>query len=172
MEVMSSYVNLLITRYLAKGILIDSNLAVLYLVGGYDLHLIGDGKFNKLSKYAVEDYEILSRLKGLFRKAVTTPHVLTEVSNLISDLPEQTKSACLKRFRATFIEIAELAIPSMEAAQWRGFHYLGLTDSGLAMVASEYLIVTDDARLVRNLNDTGLEALNFNYLRMGHLLAP
>jgi len=169
---MSSYVDLLITKYFANGILIDSNLAVLYLVGGYDQRLIGDGKFNKLSKYAIEDYRVLWRLKSLFRKAVTTPHVLTEVSNLVSDLPEQTKSACLKRFHATFVEIAELPIPSMEAAQWQDFHYLGLTDSGLAMVANEYLIVTDDARLVRKLNDTGLEALNFNHLRMGYLLAP
>jgi len=167
---MSSYVEVLIGKYIKRGILVDSNLALLYLVGGYDLRLVGDGKYNKLSKYAVEDYELLLRLKNLFKKAVTTPHVLTEVSNLTNDLPEQTKAECLRRFRATFGEIDELPIASMEAAKRQDFHFLGLTDSGLAMVSREYLIVSDDARLVKKMNDSGLEALNFNHLRMWHLL--
>lgn len=162
---MSTYIDLLIDKYLAKGVLIDANLALLYLVGAYDPRLIGDGKFNKLSKYVLEDYELLVRLKKFFGKAVTTPHVLTEVSNLASDLPEQTKAECLKRFYETFVEIEELSIPSMEAAQRPEFRFLGLTDSALAIVADRYLIVTDDARLVKKLNESNLEALNFNHLR-------
>jgi len=51
-------------------------------------------------------------LKKVFKKAVTTPHVLTEVSNLANDLPERTKSACLKKFYETFVEIDELNIPA------------------------------------------------------------
>lgn len=168
---MSSYVDHLIERYQSRGLLIDSNLALLYLVGGYDLRLIGDGKYHKLSKYEANDYRILIWLKSLFRKAVTTPHVLTEVSNLACDLPEQTKSVCLKKFHSTFIEIDELPIASMEAAKWQDFHFLGLTDSGLALVSKEHLIVTDDARLVKKLNESGLEALNFNHLRMYHLMS-
>jgi hypothetical protein len=166
----SSYIDLLIENYRAKGLLIDSNLALLYLVGSYDPQLIGDGKYNKLSKYVVEDYRLLVRLRKVFRKAVTTPHVLTEVSNLACDLPERTKSECLKRFHATFVEVDELPVASMEAAQWQDFHFLGLTDSGLALVSKQYLIVTDDARLVKKLNDAGLEVLNFNHLRMYYLL--
>jgi hypothetical protein len=167
---MSSYPELLVDRFRAKGILIDSNLALLYLVGFHDSRLIGDGKYNKLSKYVLEDYEVLVKLKRLFRIAVTTPHVLTEVSNLTNDLPEQTKAECLRKFYTTFVEIDELNIPSLEAAQIREFPFLGLTDSALAIVADRYLIVTDDARLVQKLNESGLEALNFNHLRLGYLL--
>jgi hypothetical protein len=167
---MSSYLELLIDRFKARGILIDANLALLYLVGGYDLRLIGDGRFNKLAKYVVEDFHVLCRLKQLFSKAVTTPHVLTEVSNLTSDLPEQTKAACFKKFYETFVEIEELPSQSMEAAQRREFPFLGLTDSALAIVSDQYLIVTDDARLVKKLNESGLEALNFNHLRLDYLL--
>jgi hypothetical protein len=166
----SSYDELLVQRYRSKGILIDANLALLYLVGSYEIRLIGDGKFNKLSKYVLEDFEILVRLKKLFKTSVTTPHVLTEVSNLANDLPEQTKAGCLKKFYETFVEIEELLIPSMGAAQRKKFPYLGLTDSGLAIVSDQYLIVTDDARLVKKLNESGLEALNFNHLRLGYLL--
>jgi hypothetical protein len=168
---MSSYLEILIEKYLARGILIDANLALLYLVGSYDLRLIGDGKYNKLSKYVVEDFQLLVRLKKVFKKAVTTPHVLTEVSNLTNDLPEQTKAACLRKFYETFVEIDELPIPSLEAAQRPEFPFLGLTDSALALVSDQFLIVTDDARLVKKLNDSRLEALNFNHLRLGYLLA-
>jgi hypothetical protein len=171
LALLSSYAELLIDRYKAKGILIDANLALLYMVGGYDLRRAGDGKFNKLSKYNTEDYYLLLRLKKVFKKAVTTPHVLTEVSNLINDLPEQTKAECLKKFHETFVEIDELTIPSMDAAQIHEFHFLGLTDSALALVSHRFLIVTDDARLVKKMNESGLEALNFNHLRMCHLLS-
>jgi hypothetical protein len=168
---MSTYLDSLLDRYIPRGILIDANLALLYLVGGYNLRLVGDGKYNKLSKYDTEDYYLLLRLKSFFKKAVTTPHVLTEVSNLTNDLPEQTKAECLKRFYDTFVGIDELTIPSMDAAQRPEFHFLGLTDSALALVSDMYLIVTDDARLVKKMNESGLEALNFNHLRMFHLLS-
>jgi hypothetical protein len=167
---MSSHQELLIDKYKTKGILIDANLALLYLVGRYDPRLIGDGKYNKLSKYNTDDYELLLRLKKVFKKAVTTPHVLTEVSNLTNDLPEKTKSACLKKFYETFVGIDELPISSMDAAQRPEFHFLGLTDSALAHVSGRFLIVTDDARLVQKMSESGLESLNFSHLR-GHLLS-
>jgi hypothetical protein len=167
---MSTYAEALIERYKSKGVLIDANLALLYLVGSYDLRLIGDGKYNKLSNYGTDDYRLLIRLKKEFKKAVTTPHVLTEVSNLTNDLPEWTKAECLRKFYETFVEIDELTIPSLDAAQRHEFPFLGLTDSGLAIVSDQYLIVTDDARLVKKMNESGLEALNFNHLRR-HLVS-
>ena len=160
---MNTYEEILIDKYKAKGILIDANLALLYLVGNFDLRLVGDGKFNKLSNYKTDDYRLLLRLKNRFKKAVTTPHVLTEVSNL-------TKAKCLKKFYETFVKIDELTISSMEAAQRPEFHFLGLTDCALAHVSRQFLIVTDDARLTKKMNESGLEALNFNHLRR-HLLS-
>lgn len=88
---MSTYEEVLIGKYKSKGILFDANLALLYLVGAHDLRLVGDGKFNKLSNYTTDDYRLLLSLKCKFKKAITTPHVLTEVSNLINDLPEKKK---------------------------------------------------------------------------------
>jgi hypothetical protein len=167
---MNLYVELLIGRFKAKGVLIDANLALLYLVGSYNPRLIGDGKYNKLSKYVLEDYELLVKLKSVFKKAVTTPHVLTEVSNLTNDLPEQTKAECLKKFHEAFAGIDELAISSLETALRPDFHFLGLTDSALASVSNQYLIVTDDARMVKKLNELHMEALNFNHLRLDYLL--
>jgi hypothetical protein len=167
---MSTHVELLINKYKSKGILFDANLALLYLIGSYDLGLIGNGKYNRLSDYTKEDYHLLLRLKKVFKNVVTTPHVLTEVSNLANDLPESTKMNCLKKFYATFVSIDELHISSMEAAQRADFHFLGLTDSALAHVSNQHLIVTLDGRLVKKMQESHLEALNFNHLRQGYLL--
>ncbi len=162
---MSSYVETLLEQFSGKGILIDANLLLLYLVGGHDPRLIGDGKYNKLSKYTREDYGILVRLKTCFALAVTTPHVLTEVSNLTGDLPESTRMACFGTFLETFAAIQELAIPSFEAAQQPEFRFLGLTDAVLKMVCDRYLVVSDDLRMIKKLNEAGFDALNFNHLR-------
>ena len=77
---MSSYTGLLLDKYKTKGLLVDANLLLLFLVGTHDLQLVGDGKYNKLSKYTPEDYRLLIRLQAVFKRIVTTPHVLTEVS--------------------------------------------------------------------------------------------
>jgi len=160
---------MLLDKYKAKGLLIDSNLLLLFLVGTFDLRLVGDGKFNKLSKYTEQDYLLLLRLRSVFKTAVTTPHVLTEVSNLACDLPEVTKMRCLGQFCQTFDAMEELAMPSFEVARRAEFTFLGLTDAAIAQVSDRFLIVSDDARFVGRLNANGMDALNFNHLRE-HLL--
>lgn len=162
---MNDYVDVLIQKFKSKGLLIDANILLLYLVGSYNPQLIGDGKYNKLSKYTVEDYRILIRLRGIFNQIVTTPHVLTEVSNLAGDFPESIKSGCLSKFCTSFEDMDELNVPSLAAARRSEFHFLGLTDCALAQVADKFLVVTDDGRFVKKLNQSGLEALNFNHLR-------
>lgn len=165
METVNPYIESLFVDYASKGLLIDSNLLLLDLIGSYDPRLIGDGKYNKLSKYTVEDFEILTRLKRVFRRIVTTPHVLTEVSNLTTDLPEVAKINSLKQFLKAFVSVEELTLRSFDLCKRPEFHFLGLTDAGLAHVSDKFLIVTDDARLVGKLHESGSHALNFNHLR-------
>ena len=162
---MSSYVSLLLDRYRPKGILIDANLLLLYLVGTYDISWVGDGRYNKLAKYTIEDYRILDRLKTLFHVTVTTPNVLTEVSNLVGDLPEAIKIACLSEFCSVLDGFEELHVSSFNAARQAGFPLLGLTDAILTQLSIKYLVVSDDSRLIARLNSAGLEGLNFNHLR-------
>ncbi len=159
------YAGLLLERSKGKGLLLDSNLLLLLLVGAYDRNLIGNGRYNKLSKYTLEDLKILVRLKSMFSRVATTAHVLTELSNLAGDFPESIKTGCFHSFRKSFASLDELSASSREAAQRPEFHFLGLTDSVLAHFTPEFLMVSDDARLVAKLSQSGLESLNFNHLR-------
>jgi hypothetical protein len=169
LEKLSSYDELLVERYINKGLLIDSNLLLLHLIGSYDIRLVRTGGVSKLSQYSEEDFGILQRLMKAFAKTVTTPHVLTEVTNLATDLPALTRESCLCEFIGVFGEFDELKLDSLEMAQRQEFRYLGLTDTALAKLSTEFLVLTSDARLVGRLNNMGLEALNFNHLRL-HLL--
>ncbi len=165
------YAEILINRFKRKGLLLDSNLLLLYLVGLHDPTLIGDGKHNKLAKYTLEDFRILVRLKTLFRQTGTTPHVLTELSNLAGDFPESVKNLCFRSFRSSFATLDELPVSSLQAAQRTEFPYLGLTDCVLAQLTPGFLMVSDDSRFIQKLAQSGLEALNFNHLRQ-YLIQP
>ncbi len=163
------YAEVLIEKFRRRGLVFDSNLLLLYLVGLHDRSLIGDGKYNNLSKYTSEDFNILVRFRGLFSRAVTTPHVLTELSNLANDFPQAIKIKCFASFQKTFAQLNEISVSSLQASRRLEFNFLGLTDCVLAELTPDFLMVSDDARLVNKLGLSGPQCLNFNHLR-GYLL--
>jgi len=79
----------LIEKHRSKGALIDANLLVLYLVGKTNKRRIRD--FKPCDRFETEDFDLLEDLVGYLGKVFTTPHILTEVSNLAklrgNDLP-------------------------------------------------------------------------------------
>jgi hypothetical protein len=162
---MSTYADELISRFQSKGTLVDSNLLLLLLVGYYDLNLLSESGFKRVAKYTIDDFRVLERLLALFVKSVTTPHVLTEVSNLAGQLPEHHKARCFQRFVDVFKTFAELNRSSMASARRPEFPQFGLTDCVIADVAADYLVVTDDLRLCARLERAGLQPLNFNHVR-------
>ena len=54
---MDYYSNLII-KYKNKGILIDSNLLLVYFIGKYDLNRLQS--FKKTAKYSIDDYYIIN----------------------------------------------------------------------------------------------------------------
>jgi hypothetical protein len=66
----ASYYNLYL-KYKSKGILIDTNLLLLLLVGFYDENLIA--KFKRTSKYSKEDFQIIRNFILHFEKIIITP---------------------------------------------------------------------------------------------------
>ena len=79
----------LVAKYRRKGVLIDANLLLGYLVGSiHPRHL---ANCRATTRYFGEaDFPLLNRFLIQFDRIITTPHVLTEVSNLGGRL--QTRS--------------------------------------------------------------------------------
>lgn len=100
-----------------------------------------------------------------FKILITTPHVLTEVSNL-GRLQGRERDV----FRSWFVQIAEESREHYDASQLvvrqNCFGRLGLTDAAIVALAGRgFLFLTDDFDLYSALVENGVDAINFNHLR-------
>ncbi|WP_016952269.1 PIN domain-containing protein [Anabaena sp. PCC 7108] len=165
---MKDLIKKLISRYHQKGILIDTNILLLFLVGSVNKERIT--KFNRTQQFIPEDYELLLEFMGKFQKLVTTPNILTEVNSLANQLGEPERSQCFAIF-ARFVQNVDILnehyIKSQEAVSADKFIKFGLTDSGIFTLAqSKYLVLTDDLKLANYLQNVEVDVINFNNIRV------
>lgn len=159
------YISRLVSRYRAKGLLIDTNLLLLYFVGTSDPERIP--RFKRTMAFTVEEFELLEKFFNIFKRVITTPNVLTEVSNLLGQLPEGLHSAFFTDFVKRLALMEEHYSPSASVSTTTHFDRFGLTDSGIAqLVEGRYLVLTDDLNLFGYLQNRGIDAINFNHIRM------
>jgi len=149
--------------YGPRGAVIDTNLLLLYFLGSFQLDQIRSNK--RLARFDESDFGLLARLLARFKKVVTTPNILTEVSNLSDAIPENLREPYFGEFKRCLSVLVEEYIPSSAAlgSRWSRF---GLTDAVIATISRErYLVITEDFRLSQALASDGIDALNFNHLR-------
>jgi hypothetical protein len=140
------------------------DILALFIVGSLDPSLIQ--KHKRTDKFAISDYHLLDDLLREFRRIVTTPNVLTEVSNMISQIGGDTATK-LRGMLGSLIEVFdEQYVPSAEAGRVEEFQRLGLTDAGLLLLKrGGPIVLTDDRHLYAALQRKGVAALNFNHIR-------
>lgn len=154
----------LIKRYRSHGILVDSNLLVLLAVGRWDPLRIET--FKRTAHYSIDDYRLLQKLLSRFARCVVTPNVLTETSNLLSQLGEPAREKCFREFSIQIQVLHEEFIDSKTAAIHERFPAIGLTDISIWLAAERrFLILTDDLRLYGILSAERIDAVNFNHIR-------
>jgi hypothetical protein len=165
MKFSDDYISGLLIKYKNRGILIDANLLLLYFVGNYDLRRILS--FKRTKTFTVDDFNLLVGLFKFFDKVVTTPNILTEVSNLSGELSEQEKPIYHDEFANRVAFLTEEYIESRAAVTQDHFKKFGLTDSVILEEAKgEYLVLSDDAQLIAYAQNVGIDALNFNHIRV------
>ncbi len=161
---MSSSATDLMSVYRRRGLLVDSNLLLLLFVGQYDPTRIQ--KFKRTGQFTVGDYELLADYVKQFTELVTTPSILTEVSNLLGQLPENLKYYFWQDFADGLKNLHEHYTPSQELGNHNAFPKFGLTDTAVLHAASgRYLVLTDDFRLTQYLAGQNIDVINFNNLR-------
>lgn len=137
---------------------------LLLFVGQYDPNLIE--QFKRTNIYTQEDYRLLKRVLKAFKRVVTTPNIITEVSNLSNAFRSEIRDRYYEKFRMYVEPLDEEFVPSMEAASNATFVRHGITDSAIAMLARQPLLVlTDDFRLASALGGSKIDVINFNRLR-------
>jgi hypothetical protein len=141
-----------------KQIVIDSNLLVLLVVGLTDINLIG--KHKRTRSFDKEDFKLLTELLAKFGEIIVTPHILTEASNLLSQVAERKTLATLLESQKEKFEA------SIDVVKHDSFLRLGITDCAiLKLIANSIPLITTDLDLYLAAAKLNHNVINFNHLR-------
>jgi len=158
-----TYVEYLLKEYKNKGAIIDTPLLLLYFIGKYDINRIKT--FKRTEIYSEEEFYIIGNLiLGHFSKILTTPNILTEISNLSGQLPEKLKF--YEKLKTEINILDEKYFPSKTLCENEKFSEFGLTDISIKFLANkEYLIITDDLPFVNFLENKKIPVINWNHIK-------
>ena len=143
--------------------MLDANLLLLYLVGA--VHPLGIGR-KRLTEYDPSDLILLHKHIGRKPRHVTTPNILTEVSNLLGSGAQQLVPNGASALRDFARDVEETYVPSCEAVFHSAYLKLGLSDCVIMELAKrETKIISADWALCGLLESAGLKVENFNHAR-------
>jgi len=157
-----------VNKHGQRGILVDTNVLLLYLFGQDQPAAIGR---KRLERYSVEDADLLIQFISRFQRILTTQHVLAETSNLARQIVtgNQQRELSLSLYPLFCLDTPasfqrrDLSGPSIDVGI---FLRLGLTDAGLtSLVSSNALLLTDDLDLAVAAEITGGDVINFSHMR-------
>ena len=147
----------------------DSNLTLLLAVGRAERGLVASHK--RLRPYGEDDYELLQGFIVVSEAVVTTPNVMTEVSNIadygVREPARARVTSSLKGLIGAFVEVYR---QSADLTDFGEFERLGLADCSLLGVLDDKtrLLTVDNALYLAAL-ERGREAVNFHHVRAARL---
>jgi rRNA-processing protein FCF1 len=155
----------LIGRCASRGILIDTNLLLVYLAGLFDRAHVG--RIGRSKGYSPEDFDLLARLIRPFRTIFVTPQILAELSNLSPD----GANAAFARYYAGLVKVlrdaSEEHVPKDLMLGSPALPRIGFTDLSIVEAAKKHkcLVLTDDFRAAGYVRSANVPVLNMNQLR-------
>ena len=159
----------MLASFVGWPVVLDSNLLLLHWCASFDPFLIRS--FKRLNAFSLIDVSVLDETLAALGELRTTPHVLTEVSNLANALPSWRKPAWSLHISGGIALIPELYEPASTIMTDPGSAEFGLTDAALARLAADHVVLTIDWHLASMLSSRGLAGINFKHLRLGGILA-
>lgn len=152
------------TNVYGNQILLDSNLLLLLFVGLVSQETIQ--RFKRTAHFTITDFRLLEQVLNRFRQIVTTPNIVTEVSNFCGQLSNPLRETTRRFIGSQMKVLAEEYVATSAAAHEPSFARLGVTDAVIAVVGQHDLtVLTVDSVLHDHLERNGVRSLNFNHLR-------
>jgi len=160
-----------IQRYRFAGLVLDANLLLLLVVGRLDRTLIGQAK--RVRQFTGEDFDLLINILSRFQRVLVTPHILTEVSNLLTSEQAHIREGARTILCGQMPLLDERFTSAQSLCQLPAFSRLGITDVAIETEGRNYcLVLTTDLDLYLHLESLGVPALNFNHVRTGAWQLP
>ncbi len=154
----------LIAKYHASGVVIDTNLMLLLVIGTHDAERIPT--FKRTIKYSKSDYTLVLDLISRFARRVTTPNILTEVDNLSRQTTEDEHASISVSMSRILDSLVEIYMPSETVVGTPIHARVGLSDAHIITLADQHLVLTDDFPLSNRLESAGRDVINLNHLRL------
>jgi len=162
----NTWIEELAVRHRETGVVVDAGLLVLWIAGSVDRSLIARHK--RLGTYRMEHYDALRFILSRFSRLLTTPHVLTEASNLAGQTSQPARDQLLEALAQMVAaagesqKVWEKHTPAQVLCERPDFVLLGIADTALIEVARECgaLVVTDDNMLLARLQQEELHSLS------------
>lgn len=154
-----------IERHRSKGLIVDTNLLLVLVVGLGNPGFVG--RFRRTEAYTPNDFLLLRHVVGLFPKIILTPQVLAELTNLLPAAEDDATELVHDQVVQTLSQAFEIYVPKDELLPNPLLRRVGFTDLSLLRVAldGDYLVLTDDLRASVQLRSGGCSVLNFVHLR-------
>ena len=144
-----------------SDLLLDSNLLLLFTIGLMDRDQIA--RFKRTRHFTLEQFDALTEIVSKTRVVVTTPHILTEVSNLGNALRDDQKSDFASALRAVIATLEERWQPARKLALHALFRF-GIADVAAMTESSGAVLLTEDGRFASQVNELGGYALSLEAL--------
>jgi len=159
------YVSYLIRRYCSRGIIIDTNVMLVYIVGIYDPNYLPN--FKRTSGYDIEIFEYIHLVLSQFRKHIITPHILTELSNLSMNIQDNRLAEYFSVFKRILEATEEEYINRDNILHSDLLPKLGVTDLAVIEAAEKYkcLVFTDDRFATQHMRHKNIPVLNLKEIR-------
>ena len=122
--------------------------------------------FKATKKYGFDGFIIIANIIKYFDKIITTPHILTEISNISNQIENRFKIDYFNTFFLKLEFLDELFIHANENFADEKVRKLGLTDAAIINLSKSksYLVLTDDLQLYYLLSNKQIDVINFNHL--------
>lgn len=157
-----------VKRHSKQGILLDTNVLLLFIIAKHQPTMIGK---KRLEKYGEDDGKLLVNYINKFSRILTTPHVLAETSNLVRQIVKGSLGTDLSTILHPLFCLSnhnsfKQFTVNGNRIDSKLFGKLGLTDSGLAtLVPDKILLLTDDLNLYVAASMLKGDAINFTHMR-------
>jgi hypothetical protein len=160
-----TFLQALIEKHASNGLLVDTNLLLLFLVGAYDRGYIRT--FKRTQRYTEEDFDLLAGLIPQFHRIVVTPHILAELSNLSLAMKGDRAVAYFVVLVEVLREAREVHIDKDVLLDYGWLPRVGFTDLSIleASKRHDYLVLTDDFEAAGLLACEGCDVINWNHVR-------
>lgn len=149
------------------GLIVDTNVMLLFIVGKYDLDYIENFPFKRTARYSKEDFEKLRNVFSHFKKIIITPHILTELFHLSKKAHGYKIEEYFNVFISILLQFNEINVDKNIILKTPNLHKFGITDLAILSLARDkrYLVFTDDNKLSGLLKSKNIDSISIDVMR-------